>query len=493
MMTLMNKSEIINLHIQGKSNVEIANILGIHRNTVGTYVRDYESLQQALQENKDDVSVVRKITEQIIAEPKYDISSRCARKWNEDMDSFLDRILFEEERKKRALGSNKQRLTKTQIHRLMLEEGFDISLSTVQIKINLKQQKQAEAYIAQQYEFGDRFEYDFGEVKLMIADKLTKLYLAVMVAPASDYRFALLYDNQKKQVFIDSQVRFFTHMGGCFNEGVYDNMRNVVKKFIGKNQKELNEDLLKLASYYGFSINVTNCFAGNEKGSVERSVEIIRSAAFASKWEFASISEAQSHLDNVLRELNKDKDLIFEKAALSLGKPPYEAADIRPDCLVDKYSCITYDHNQYSVPETLVGKKVLVKGYPNEIVVMAKDTEIARHERLSGKGGMRLEIRHYLSTFRRKPGALSNSVALKSEPELKRIFDSYYSERPREFVEILNSSNYLSMPELFDELKACATPEQNFQQEKRMGAIENQTMAQILLIPYAGKETRCVV
>ena len=59
MMTLMSKSEIINLHIQGKSKVEIASTLDIHRNTVGTYVQEYKRLQSELMQNKDNASVVR--------------------------------------------------------------------------------------------------------------------------------------------------------------------------------------------------------------------------------------------------------------------------------------------------------------------------------------------------------------------------------------------------------------------------------------------------
>jgi hypothetical protein len=48
--------------------------------------------------------------------------------------------------------------------------------------------------------------------------------------------------------------------GGVWKEIVYDNMRNVVSKFIGKNEKELNEELVKMANYYGFRINVIAAF-----------------------------------------------------------------------------------------------------------------------------------------------------------------------------------------------------------------------------------------
>lgn len=211
------------------------------------------------------------------------------------MDEFLDKILADDDKKCELLHTKKQRLRNNQILQLLHDEGFDIGYTTLCKKIKEKRSTTQEAFIAQHYRFGQRFEYDFGEVHLYIAGKYRRCYIAVMCAPASNYRFARIYLTQKFDVFIDSQVRFFEHMGGCFEEGVYDNMRNVVKKFIGKNEKELNDGLVKLSLYYGFEINVTNCFSGNEKGSVERSVEIVRNAAFSANWEFDSLEDAQAH------------------------------------------------------------------------------------------------------------------------------------------------------------------------------------------------------
>lgn len=493
MMKLLDKAKIIDMHLRGMTNKEIAEELGIHRNTVGKYVREYESHAEALRRcDADDHDAIRVATEAITSAPAYDSSNRGARKWNEGMDAMLDSILADEERKRRELGPNKQMLTKSQIHGLMADAGFDIGLTTVQKKIDLKRKKPGEAFIAQSYEYGDRFEYDFGEVRLKVAGACRKFYLAVMATPASDYRFALLYENQRKQVFIDSQVRFFEHMGGSFREGVYDNMRNVVKKFVGRSEKEVNDDLLKLAAYYGFSVNVTNCFAGNEKGSVERSVEIVRNAAFAVRWEFDDLAQAQAHLDAVLAELNAGKRVDLERAALTYRRPPYEAAELQPESRVDKYSCVTYDKNQYSVPEALVGKKVLVKGYPNEVVIIAGGVEAARHARMPGKGGMSLQICHYLGTLRRKPGAIPNSVALKSAPELKEVYDKHYTERPREFVEILRSCAGEGVERAIDELLASATPAANPASARRADAIAEKARAQISLITYVGGRLRHV-
>jgi hypothetical protein len=124
--------------------------------------------------------------------------------------------------------------------------------------------RQKQVFIRQQYEFGDRIEYDFGEVRLIIGGQLGTYHMAVIASAAGKFRWCKLYTNEKKAVFMDSHVKFFEYVGGIYREVVYDNMKNVVTKFIGKNEKELNEDLIRMSVYYGFKINVTNCFSGNE-------------------------------------------------------------------------------------------------------------------------------------------------------------------------------------------------------------------------------------
>ncbi|MBR3383979.1 MAG: hypothetical protein IKG69_02035, partial [Atopobiaceae bacterium] len=47
------------------------------------------------------------------------------------------------------------------------------------------------------------------------------------------------------------------------------------------------------------------------------------------------------------------------------------------------------------------------------------------------------DVRHYLRTLERKPGALARSEVLAGYPTFKRIFDDHYTERPREFIEIV--------------------------------------------------------
>jgi hypothetical protein len=48
----------------------------------------------------------------------------------------------------------------------------------------------------------------------------------------------------------------------------------------------------------------------------------------------------------------------------------------------------------------------------SELVVYDGRVQVARHERLSAKGGARLELDHYLEGLLRKPGALPGATAL---------------------------------------------------------------------------------
>lgn len=141
-------------------------------------------------------------------------------------------------------------------------------------------------------------------------------------------------------------------------------MRNVVSKFIGKSEKELNEDLVKMSIYYGFDINVTNAFSGNEKGYVEGSVKYLRNKIFAGNYKFPSEDSVIEYMESRLMKLNENSKIEEEKRNLKPTKPPLELANIRKS-LVNKYSFVQIENNFYSVPEYLVGLNVTSKIYYN--------------------------------------------------------------------------------------------------------------------------------
>lgn len=450
MMKFMEKKNIIMLKEQKKSNREVSRQTGIDRSVVAKYWNEY---QQKLKEMEAPGADVRGIQESLLAEPKYNASNRMKPKYTEEVDKRLKLILKEEERKNRLFGAgHKQKLTNKQIHQKLSEEGYEVSAVTINIALAKIRKKQKEVFVRQQYEFGDRLEYDFGEVFLDCGEGVKTYHMAVLSSPGAGFRWLYLYTNQKKAVFMDSHVRFFKMMGGSYREVVYDNMRNVVSKFIGKNEKELNEDLLKMSVYYGFRINVTNCFKGNEKGHVESSVKVLRNQIFADKWSFNSLEDAQEYAYSRLLKINENSPIENEKKRLLAYRPPLELAVIS-EAKVNPSSLVSVDTVFYSVPEHLVGKVVTVKKYHNEIRIYAENEMIAIHKRIFGNGRMQIDIYHYLNTLRKKPGAVRNSIALKSIPRLKAIFDTYYAGQPKKFIELFLQNKELPIDgiiELFE-------------------------------------------
>ena len=203
MKNLLDVSAIIKLKEQGLSNRGVARTLGIDKKTVNKYWNEYKSNLQKL-EITDDPTKILKIQENIISKPKYNSESRVRRKITPECLKALEKILEDEDKKTKILGTNKQALTKQQIHKLLNKQGFNISYSSVVLEIKRIKQSGNECFIKQDYDFGDRLEYDFGEVKLVINGVTKKYYIAVLSSPAGNFRWCYLYDNCKKDVFLDS-------------------------------------------------------------------------------------------------------------------------------------------------------------------------------------------------------------------------------------------------------------------------------------------------
>lgn len=447
MINIFDKAEIIALKNKGLSTRQVAKVTGLNRKTVTRVWKRHTELQEALSQTTDK-DHMRELQQEITCLPKYDSSSRKRVKFNQQMEDVIDLLLEKEKEKNEILGKNhKQRITNVQIHQELLDRGFDIGLTTVRKVVCEKRDIIKETYIRQCYNYGQRLEVDFGEVALVIDGVTSKYYLAVLSSPASGYRQAYLYTSQNKQVFLDAHVRFFEDVGGVYEEVVYDNMKNVVTKFIGRNEKQLNHELIKLALYYGFEVNVTNCYSGNEKGHVEGSVKFIRNRAFSLKYEFKSLDDAREHLKCSIDKINLKSTIELEKQSLKPYRPKLELAQISK-IHVSKYSVIRFENNFYSVPEALNGKEVTVKNYLEEIEVFYKHERVYLHKKIDGYLNYRLEITHFLKTLITKPGAIKNSQALANNPKIKTIYDSYYTKNPKRFIELVCEYKHLSGEEL---------------------------------------------
>jgi len=441
---IIKKNEIIIKYKNGLGIKTIAKNLGISKNTVKSYVREYEENMCKLVDETDKTRIAI-IQEQICAKPTRKKYLKVCPAYTPEVERrFLELIRKDEERDK-ILGTNKQKVTAALLHRTLVIEGYKISETTIRAKYREYKEKHKECFIKQYYEYGDRAEYDYHQIKVMVADKIKIYHQATISIPKSNYVFAVLYSNEKMECFLDSIVQFIAHCDGVFKEMVFDNMRNVVKRFVYKGEKVLNDNLIKISNYYGFKVNTTNPRSGNEKGHVENSGKTVRRDIFSLKYQFEDEEELFSYFEKALEDRNKPFLPEFEKEKHYLMTKPihnYELGRIQK-ATVNPYSLVSIDCNFYSVPDKYVGKEVSCNIYVDFIIIYDNSTNIiSKHEKKDGKGVHSIQIMHYIDTFFKKPGALRNSLALNQAPKvLQTIFNQYFTTDPKKFLDFLMNSN----------------------------------------------------
>jgi hypothetical protein len=272
--------------------------------------------------------------------------------------------------------------------------------------------------------------------------------MAVFTSAKGNYRYAQLFSKQNSECFQESHALFFEHIGQVYRTIVYDNMKVAVKKFVGPTEKEPTEALLKMSIYYGFDFRFCNVRSGNEKGHVERSVEVVRRKAFCKNDNFKSLEEANDYIMETCDKLNSNpqklKNMKTAKEILNEERDhmgPYiaklDTARIE-EPRVDKYSTFSVNTCRYSVPDMYVGKRIFIKIYSNDIVCFSEGKKIACHERKLGFYEWSIKLEHYLNTFKRKPGSLASSTAmLQADPRIQSIYDTYYNKKEKDFIELL--------------------------------------------------------
>ncbi len=440
MIPLEKKQEVLlAYHQHNMSQRQIALNLKMSRNTVRKYIEQDLAARQ-----KDTRNLP--VTDNYLTPPAY--KKRTGRRVALT-NSVVKRIreMLKQNAQKREVNMHKQQLKIIDMHEKLIDEGFQISYTTVRNFVQREEQRTKEVFIRQEPTVGREIEFDWGEVKLHIDGKLKSFSLAVFTLPFSNYRFAYLYESETTVCVQDAHVKCIDHLGFIPSVFTYDNMRTVVKNFIG-NERTITDGMKNLSMHYHFQIRLCQPRKGNEKGHVERSVEYIRRKAFAHRDTFTTLAEAISYLTDTVEKLNHRKhylkvkshiELMLEEKAErqnSLKMAPYDPAEL-VELRVDKYSTVTYRQNHYSVPEGHVGEYIKLKARAEEILIFSNGECIAKHKRSWQLHTWIMDIYHYLETFEKKKGALAQSECLSQAPQIKKIYQRHYIGNEKDFLELL--------------------------------------------------------
>lgn len=455
MKTMVERNEVLHRYrVQGQSKRRIAREMHISRHTVDRIVWEYERLCLDA-EGRCDMAAFEALTG---SKPRFKTPKRAYRVVTDEMTGIIRKCL-EENRQRRATGMRKLQWNNKDIHALLLGQGFSLSYPCVcnhvsRISATLGPKRPAGVFVRREHAAGQECEFDWGEIPLVIAGHRIKVRMAVFTLLHSNRRSAWLFRTQDTLAFMEAHRNFFREVGGVPSVMVYDNMRIAVTIRGGgrgrPSTKFPTKTMQRLSLYYGFRERFCNARAGWEKGSVERSVDVVRHEAFVSRQSFETIDDAQEWLGRTLERINatsgisgvsdagKRKRIEADLNGLMAAPQPmgcFEAEDHTPG----KYSTVMVDSNNYSVPESLASKSVTVKVYSNRLVMYHNGERVAEHARLFGKGLWSMKLEHFLGTFLRKPGALDQSVALRQVPaEIAELYRTHFCpDKQKDFISFM--------------------------------------------------------
>lgn len=419
MVSKMEKDTVIILYKKGLSIRKIAADTLLARNTVKKYIREYLAAESELAAAKDPIDQAR-IQRQMTGAPKFNASARKNRVFTGELENRFWQLVEANRKRSEVVGqSEKQECNGAIIWRALREEGYAVSERTIRAKWAQYLRKRPEVFIRQEYEYGDRADFDFHQVKLKVSGMVAVYHQATISCPKSNHVFIALCPDETIRSVEGALIAFFEECGGVFNEITFDNLKPVVAVYGTKAKKVLTDEITRFAAYYGFAVNTCNARKGNEKGHVENSGKCVRRDLLSLRYEFEDERELKDYVADAMSRENADcsDDFAKEKAALRPLPPARYCVGEFGGAKANTYSFVCVKGNYYSVPETCAGRKLEWSIIAGRVAVSHAGVVVARHDLLKGRGEYSVQIGHFIETLRKKPGAIRRSLALAQCPD----------------------------------------------------------------------------
>ena len=226
--------------------------------------------------------------------------------------------------------------------------------------------------------------------KHLVDGDIKNLYQFMMTLGFSRKPYVQFTTSMKSEVLLRCHIKAFKYFGGVPETILYDNMKTA---FVADENGEfqIQKDLLRFASHYGFSAERCRVRRPQTKGKVERSIgysmtnfwpRVKDDPLSVDSLNAEGLNWIESIMDKRISGLNESRRERFEIEKQHLNPLPEFDPDIRTcvPCMVNRESCITYETNRYSVNPCFIGKivELRVDSELREVEVFSENTSIKR-------------------------------------------------------------------------------------------------------------------
>jgi len=384
-------------HAKGKSARQIAQGLGISRDTVTKYLKSG------------------------VTEVRYERQKQSF----PQLGPYLKELetLLEENERRPARDRKDYKQIFEALERLGYKGGYD-SVRRFSKQWKSRQSSGggvANAFIPLTFPPAESYQFDWAEDWIFLDGVTTKVQVAHVRLCHSRMPYVRVYPRQTQEMVFDAHDRAFRFWGGTCERGIYDNMKTAVDAvYVGKERK-FNRRFEQMCSHYLVEPVACTPRSGWEKGQVENQVGTIRQRCFTPRPRVKTIDDLNSWLEEQCVASAKvtphpefpDKTVweVFEAERELLVKVAGSFDGFREITLPASKTClIRFDRNRYSVDAKGADKPVQLRIYAERLEVRLEGVVVAEHRRAFGRDRVLYNPLHYIPILARKPGALRNGA-----------------------------------------------------------------------------------
>jgi len=386
---------IIELQQQGRGIRHTVRLTGLSRNTIREYLRRISAAGLSFSEvmNLDDASLsalvyadsLEKSTAGRNVDDRYSSLAKNLETYCSELGKrgVTRQLLWEEYRKEHPNGYGYTQFCEYLKHHTRIDE----------------------AVMHFVHRPAECLQIDFAGSKLGYVDRITGEWIAcevlVCVMPYSHYLYVEALPSQKQQYFIAGLGRCLGLLGGVPWSMKVDNMRTAVLKS-SRYEPVFTEAMQYFAEHYRTTVLAARVGKPRDKASVEKAVDLsykhvyapLRNQIFHSIDELNVAITKQVELFNARRFKNKpgSRKQLFEEYERPLLKPlptsVYEIKNTTESKVPKNYHVILgEDRHHYSVPYTLIGKRLKIIYTADTVEVYDNLNRVAIHKRNYTRNG----------------------------------------------------------------------------------------------------------
>jgi transposase len=287
-------------------------------------------------------------------------------------------------------------LTAMQVWHKLKEQGYDGGYSIVKDYVRRIRPRRTEAFLTLKFAPGQCAQVDWGSFGSVEVDGTRRaLSFFVLVLAYSRWLYVEFTLGQSQEWFLGCQQRAFEQLGGVPQEVMVDNCKTAVLSHAAGAEPVYNPQYLDFARHYGFRIKACGPGHPQSKGIVENAVAYVKLSFLAGRpitrfeelnpavklW-LEQIANVRTHGETKTRPVDR---LAEERPQLGpLNPQPYAAVQTYP-ARASRRCRVTLDTNRYSVPPRYAGALLTAQLSSELVRLYAETTLVAEHVRRFGR------------------------------------------------------------------------------------------------------------